>query len=86
VNLTNPPVVNKDVKFLFTCSTKSVPKGYDDCAFFFWLNTFFIKNYSEVMTREQLDNPHKEKVWRVWRENFSVEVVFQNPEHAASHL
>jgi len=86
VNLTNPPIVNKDVKFLFTCSTKSVPKGYDDCAFFFWLNTFFIKNYSELMTREQLDNPHKEKVWRVWRENFSVEVVFQNPEQAASHL
>jgi len=32
------------------------------------------------MKREQLDNPHKEKTWKVWRENFSVEVVFQDPK------
>ena len=43
VTLLNPPLVNKDVKFMFTCSTKGVPVGYDNCAFFFWLNTFFIK-------------------------------------------
>ena len=43
VTLKKPPLVNKDVKFMFTCSTKGVPVGYDNCAFFFWLNTFFIK-------------------------------------------
>lgn len=86
VLLTNPPVIDKDTKFLFTCSTKGVPKGYDDCAFFFWLNTFFIKGDRELMLREELDNPHKEKTWRVWRENFSVEVVFQSAENEASKL
>ena len=95
VTLKKPPLVNKDVKFMFTCSTKGVPVGYDNCAFFFWLNTFFIKygfqemlffmkfcsrDNRELMKRDQLDNPHKEKTWRVWRENFSVEVVFQDPK------
>jgi len=80
VTLNKPPLVNKDVKFMFTCSTKGVPVGYDNCAFFFWLNTFFIKDNRELMKRDQLDNPHKEKTWRVWRENFSVEVVFQDPK------
>jgi len=80
VTLNKPPLVNKDVKFMFTCSTKGVPVGYDNCAFFFWLNTFFIKDNRELMKREQLDNPHKEKTWKVWRENFSVEVVFQDPK------
>jgi len=80
VVLTKPPVLDKDTKFTFTCSSKGVPKGYDDCAFFFWLNTFFIKDNRELMVREELDNPHKEKTWRVWRSNFSVEVVFQSAE------
>merc|ERR1712212_1071603 len=75
-----PARPKKDVKFMFTCSTKGVPVGYDNCAFFFWLNTFFIKDNRELMKRDQLDNPHKEKTWRVWRENLSVEVVFQDPK------
>jgi len=86
VVLTDPPLVDKDTKFMFFCSSKGVPMGYDDCAFFFWLNTFFIKGNRLLMVREELDNPHKEKTWRVWRENFSVEVVFQGVEQAASHL
>merc|ERR1719233_2267223 len=77
VVLVNQPTVDKDTKFIFHCSSKGVPRGYDDCAFFFWLHTYFIKNLKEKMTREQLDNPHKEKTWKVWRENFSVEVVFE---------
>jgi len=78
VKLKNPPTVDKDTKFMFHCSTKGVPKGYDDCAFFFWLHTYFIKDLHELMFRQHLDNPHKEKTWRVWRESFSVEVVFEN--------
>ena len=76
VSFTSPARVDKDTKFMFHCSTKGVPKGYDDCAFFFWLHTFFIKGGRECLTREQLDNPHKEKTWAVWRENFTVEVIF----------
>lgn len=84
----DPMVVDKDTKFLFQCSTKGVPKGYDDCAFFFWLHTFFLKPdgkgvISEKMKRGELDNPHKEKTWAVWRENFSVEVIFVNPEQSS---
>ena len=78
VKLKNPPTVDKDTKFMFHCSTKGVPKGYDDCAFFFWLHTYFIKDLHELMFRQHLDNPHKEKTWRVWKETFSVEVVFEN--------
>eukprot|EP00092_Neocalanus_flemingeri_P005758 GFUD01006198.1.p1 GENE.GFUD01006198.1~~GFUD01006198.1.p1 ORF type:complete len:598 (-),score=127.12 GFUD01006198.1:1009-2802(-) len=80
VKLTNPPTVDRDTKFMFHCSSKGVPKGYDDCAFFFWLHTYFIKDLRELMLREHLDNPHKEKTWRVWRESFSVEVVFGKTE------
>ena len=43
MTLAKPPLVNKDVKFMFTCSTKGVPVGYDNCAVFFWLNTYFVK-------------------------------------------
>jgi len=80
----NPLVVDQDIKFLFTCSTKGVPKGYDDCAFFFWLHTHFLKTdklgvIRERMFRDELDNPHKEKTWRVWKETFSVEVIFKHP-------
>ena len=68
--------VDRDTKFMFTCSTKGVPVGYDDCAFFFWINTHFIVNNRVTLTREQLDNPHKQKTWAVWRENFAVEIEF----------
>jgi len=78
VNFREPTTVDKDTKFMFHCSTKGVPKAYDDCAFFFWLHTYFIKDLHELMFRQHLDNPHKEKTWRVWREKFSVNVVFEN--------
>ena len=42
--------------------------------------TYCSRDNRELMKRDQLDNPHKEKTWRVWRENFSVEVVFQDPK------
>ena len=79
VQLSNPPTVDKDTKFMFHCTSKGVPRGYDDCAFFFWLHTLFVTDMQERMTREQLDNPHKKKTWKVWRENFSVEIIFENP-------
>ena len=68
VQLSNPPTVDKDTKFMFHCTSKGV-----------WLHTLFVTDMQERMTREQLDNPHKEKTWKVWRENFSVEIIFDEP-------
>ena len=79
MQLSSQIIVDKDTKFMFHCASKGVPKGYDDCAFFFWLHTYFVKDMREKMTREQLDNPHKEKTWKVWRENFAVEIEFERP-------
>ena len=76
VSFTASPRIERDTKFMFFCDTKWVPVGYDDCAFFFWLHTYFIKKDREFLTREKLDNPHKEKTWAVWSENFSVELIF----------
>jgi len=69
-------IIDRDTKFMFHCSTPGVPVGYDDCAFFFWIHTFFVKENREVFNREHLDNPHKQKTWAVWKQNFSVELIF----------
>ena len=81
VKLKQEVIIDKDTKFMFHCSNKWVPRGYDDCAFFCWLHTYFIKDMKELMRREELDNPHKEKTWEVWRENFSLEILFENGEY-----
>ena len=77
VELVSGPRVDRDTKFMFHCSTAGVPRGYDDCAFFFWLHTYFIKNSREFLTREQMDNPHKEKTWHCFRQGFRVDVEFE---------
>ena len=33
------------------------------------------------LSREEIDNPHKEKTWKVFRENFRVEVKLKVIEH-----
>ncbi|XP_075544361.1 phosphatidylinositol 3,4,5-trisphosphate 3-phosphatase TPTE2-like isoform X2 [Dermacentor variabilis] len=40
----NFPVVKGDVKFKFSCQSPSVPRGYEDCPFYFWFHTSFIKD------------------------------------------
>ena len=44
----------------------------------FRFNTSFIPgdNLRLLLKREELDNPHKPKVWNVFREKFQIEVVF----------
>jgi len=79
VDIKNPVKILGDSKFLFYCLSKGVPRGYDDCAFFFWLHTYFVTDNRIFLTREQLDNPHKQKTWGVWSEKFSVEIIFENP-------
>ena len=60
-----------------------MPKGYERCAFYFWFNTFFLEptanggNPGELflcLRREEIDNPHKEKTWGVFTEDFTVGV------------
>uniref|UniRef100_A0A8B9F0M5 Phosphatidylinositol-3,4,5-trisphosphate 3-phosphatase n=1 Tax=Amazona collaria TaxID=241587 RepID=A0A8B9F0M5_9PSIT len=53
--------------------------GYDDCPFFFWFNTSFIENNRLYLPRNELDNPHKSKTWKVYSETFAVEVNFIEP-------
>jgi len=75
--MTSFPLLVDDVKIRFTSSDKSVPKGYDNCAFYFWFHTSFIKNNKLVLGREDLDNPHKKKTWNIFKEDFALELLFK---------
>merc|ERR1712126_87873 len=37
------PTVKEDVRIQFYCSSKRVPAGYENCAFYFWFHTAFIE-------------------------------------------
>ncbi|KAK4831352.1 hypothetical protein QYF61_017483 [Mycteria americana] len=78
IGLEDSPVISGDVKVRFE-SHSDLPKGYDDCPFFFWFNTSFIENNRLYLPRNELDNPHKSKTWKVYSETFAVEVNFVEP-------
>ncbi|KAM9389223.1 phosphatidylinositol 3,4,5-trisphosphate 3-phosphatase TPTE2-like [Phaethornis superciliosus] len=78
IGLEDSPVISGDVKVRFE-SRSDLPKGYDDCPFFFWFNTSFIENNRLYLPRNELDNPHKSKTWKVYSETFAVEVNFTEP-------
>ncbi|XP_052642170.1 phosphatidylinositol 3,4,5-trisphosphate 3-phosphatase TPTE2-like isoform X2 [Harpia harpyja] len=78
IGLEDSPVISGDVKVRFE-SQSVLPKGYDDCPFFFWFNTSFIENNRLYLPRNELDNPHKSKTWKVYSETFAVEVNFTEP-------
>uniref|UniRef100_A0A1I8IXT1 Phosphatidylinositol-3,4,5-trisphosphate 3-phosphatase n=1 Tax=Macrostomum lignano TaxID=282301 RepID=A0A1I8IXT1_9PLAT len=64
VTLRNPPTVLNDVKFSFFSRNRNVPTAYENCAFFFWIYTYFIQDLKIKLDRTQLDNPHKTKTWK----------------------
>ncbi|CAB4017144.1 phosphatidylinositol 3,4,5-trisphosphate 3-phosphatase TPTE2-like [Paramuricea clavata] len=70
------PVIAGETKIIFFSSNKNVPVGYDKCAFYFWFHTGFVQDDSFLLTRNELDNPHKKKTWKTFRFNFSVELKF----------
>ncbi|ELT95902.1 hypothetical protein CAPTEDRAFT_62994, partial [Capitella teleta] len=72
------PVLCGDIKVMFHSSSPKVPKNYDDCAFYFWFHTSFIENNGLWLPREELDNPHKEKTWNVFKEGFGVMLQFED--------
>uniref|UniRef100_A0A8D0FBH6 C2 tensin-type domain-containing protein n=1 Tax=Strix occidentalis caurina TaxID=311401 RepID=A0A8D0FBH6_STROC len=78
IGLEDSPVISGDVKVRFE-SLSDLPKGYDNCPFFFWFNTSFIENNRLYLPRNELDNPHKSKTWKVYSETFAVEVNFIEP-------
>uniref|UniRef100_A0A8D0H9A6 Phosphatidylinositol-3,4,5-trisphosphate 3-phosphatase n=1 Tax=Sphenodon punctatus TaxID=8508 RepID=A0A8D0H9A6_SPHPU len=74
IGLEDCPVISGDVKVRF--ESQDIPKGYDNCPFFFWFNTSFIENDRLYLPRNELDNPHKQKMWKIYRETFAVELNF----------
>lgn len=78
VKLENVPVLTDDVKVRFFSSAKNVPKIYDHCAFFFWFHTAFIEDNRLILTREELDNPHKKEGQKFYHEKLMVEVLFED--------
>ncbi|XP_036450222.1 putative tyrosine-protein phosphatase TPTE isoform X2 [Colossoma macropomum] len=78
ISLQEGPVVCGDVKVMFE-SSAGLPKGYEDCPFYFWFNTSFIENNRLYLSREELDNPHKSKTWDIYKEDFGVTVSFSDP-------
>ncbi|KAH0621924.1 hypothetical protein JD844_023672 [Phrynosoma platyrhinos] len=75
IGLENCPLVSNDVKVRFE-SSSDIPKGYEDCIFFFWFNTSFIEDNRLYIPRNELDNLHKPRMWKIFREKFAVELNF----------
>lgn len=80
VSVLNCPILHGDVKLKFQCSSRGVPKGYENCPFYFWFHTSFIKNNRFYVQRDYLDNPHKPKTWKIFREKLSIELLFSPPD------
>ncbi|XP_044300231.1 phosphatidylinositol 3,4,5-trisphosphate 3-phosphatase TPTE2-like [Varanus komodoensis] len=78
IGLEGCPVISNDVKVKFE-SSSDIPKGYDDCAFFFWFHTAFIEDHRLYIPRNEVDNLNKSKMWKMFRENFAVELNFTEP-------
>ncbi|KAK0064871.1 phosphatidylinositol 3 4 5-trisphosphate 3-phosphatase TPTE2 [Biomphalaria pfeifferi] len=78
INLKSCPNIQGDIKIMFKTNNKKIPIGYDKCPFYFWFYTSFIEDNHLCIPREELDNPHKPKTHHVFRENFAVELNFED--------
>ncbi|TNN79006.1 Phosphatidylinositol 3,4,5-trisphosphate 3-phosphatase TPTE2 [Liparis tanakae] len=78
ISLLNGPVVEGDVKVMFE-SSAGLPKGYEDVPFYFWFNASFIEDNRLFLPRDELDNPHKPKMWDLYKEDFGVTMLFSEP-------
>uniref|UniRef100_A0A7N4PKW0 Phosphatidylinositol-3,4,5-trisphosphate 3-phosphatase n=1 Tax=Sarcophilus harrisii TaxID=9305 RepID=A0A7N4PKW0_SARHA len=77
IKLKTCPDLSGDVKIKFF-SSSALPKLYEKCPFFFCFNTAFIENNRLYLSRNELDNPHKQKTWHIYLEDFAVELLFSN--------
>ncbi|CAC5403682.1 unnamed protein product [Mytilus coruscus] len=80
VTFNDKPVVTNDVKIRFVSKARNIPKVYDNCAFYFWFYTAFIEDNRLFLTRDEIDNPHKKKAQKVFRETFSIEMLFSDAD------
>ncbi|XP_078513377.1 phosphatidylinositol 3,4,5-trisphosphate 3-phosphatase TPTE2-like isoform X1 [Lissotriton helveticus] len=78
ITLEHCPVISGDVKVRFE-SSAGLPIGYDGCPLYFWFNTSFVEDNRLYLSRNELDNPHKAKTWKIYSENFAVELIFIEP-------
>ncbi|XP_013371347.1 PREDICTED: phosphatidylinositol 3,4,5-trisphosphate 3-phosphatase TPTE2 isoform X1 [Chinchilla lanigera] len=78
INIFNCPALCDDVKVKFLSS--ELPKYYDNCPFFFWFHTSFIQKNRLYLPRNELDNLHKPKTWKIYSSQFAVEVYFDENE------
>nr|XP_058132663.1 phosphatidylinositol 3,4,5-trisphosphate 3-phosphatase TPTE2-like [Dasypus novemcinctus] len=76
IDLLYCPILYDDVKVKFF-SSSDIPKYYDNCPFFFWFHTSFIQNNRLYLPRNELDNPHKPKTWKIYSQDFAVELYFE---------
>lgn len=76
VHPVNCPRLVGNVRMKFNCRSKSVPRGYENCAFYFWFNTAFAPTNQLTLKRTELDNPHKPKTWKTFRKDFSIVLNF----------
>lgn len=74
----NCPVLSGNIRVKFISESPKVPRNYEDCPFYFWFHTSFVENNSLHLPREQLDNPHKEKTWKIFRSKFAIELIFES--------
>uniref|UniRef100_A0A8I3WMI4 Phosphatidylinositol-3,4,5-trisphosphate 3-phosphatase n=2 Tax=Callithrix jacchus TaxID=9483 RepID=A0A8I3WMI4_CALJA len=75
IDVLNCPPLYDDVKVQFFSS--ELPKYYDNCPFFFWFHTSFIQDNRLYLPRNELDNPHKPKTWKIYPPEFAVEIIFE---------
>lgn len=78
VTFTDKHVIANDVKIRFVSKARHYPKIYDNCAFYFWFHTAFLEDNRLYLTREEIDNPHKKRTHKVFRETFSIEMIFSS--------
>ncbi|XP_022348291.1 phosphatidylinositol 3,4,5-trisphosphate 3-phosphatase TPTE2-like [Enhydra lutris kenyoni] len=74
IHLSNCPPLYDDVKVQFF-SSSDLPKYYDNCPFFLLVPSF-VQNNRLFLPRDQLDNPHKKKTWKIYHQEFAVELYF----------
>ncbi|CAH6787123.1 Tpte [Phodopus roborovskii] len=74
IHVFNCPALYDDVKVKFL--SPNLPNYYDDCPFFFWFHTAFIRKNRLYLPRHELDNTHKSKTWKIYGPKFAVEVYF----------
>ncbi|RUS79114.1 hypothetical protein EGW08_013124 [Elysia chlorotica] len=77
IKLQNCPNLEGDIKIMFKTNSRKMPIGYDKCPFYFWFYTSFVEDNRLYIPRDELDNPHKKKTHGVFRDNFGVEMSFE---------